>query len=451
MMHAAVRDTPDETAGRAEWIEWVLEVRGLLQLFGPEERAEILREMPRRVQRKLATDPRFHARPKQLQVLQSEADTVMALAGRGWGKNWVGAHWLLEKARSGKHANLALVGETAADVRDYMVEGPSGILRLAPPDFQPDYQPSKRRVTFPNGAKATTYSGDKPGQLRGFSGSIMWLDELAKYKYAAEVEDQIGYTLREGEEQQLLVTTTPRPIDIIQEMAGDDAVDTVTGSSFENEAHLGDRMMRKIEGVEGTRLGRQEVYAEIIDANPGALWSHDDFRHIETAPDLKRIVVGVDPSGGGDEIGIVTAGVANDGRAYVLSDRTTEGSPNAWAKAVQAAYEQHEADLIVAEKNFGGDMVASNIQSVDGALPVEMVHASRGKQQRAEPIHNLYEQGRVLHVGALPTLEDEQTQWDPEESEWSPNRLDAAVWALTELVLDADRTEEAFGSILSAN
>lgn len=446
-----MRRAPAKTADRPEWTEWVLEVRELLTRFSPEERAQIIRELPEDVQRKLAGEPYFHARPKQLRILQSGADTILSLAGRGWGKNWVGAHWLLEKARSGEHANLALVGETAADVRDYMVEGPSGVLRLAPPDFQPDYQPSKRRIEFPNGARATTYSGDKPGQLRGFSGSVMWLDELAKYKYAAEVEDQIGYTLREGGEQQLLVTTTPRPIDVIQEMTEDEAVELITGSSFENEAHLGERMLRKIRRVEGTRLGRQEVYAEIIDANPGALWGHDDFRRVEEAPDLKRVVVGVDPSGGGDEIGIVTVGIANDGRAYVLSDRTTEGSPNAWAKAVQAAYEQHEADLIVAEKNFGGDMVQSNIQSVDASLPVEMVHASRGKQQRAEPIHNLYEQGRVLHAGTLPELEDEQTQWDPEESDWSPNRLDAAVWALTELMLDADRTEDAFGAILSAN
>ena len=212
----------------------------------------------------------------------------------------------------------------------------------------------------------------------------------------------------------------------------------VRGTSLENEANLGGRMLRKIEKVQGTRLGRQEVEAQIIDAHPGALWSHDDFRRVKEAPELTRVVVGVDPSGGGDDIGIGAAGIANDGRIYVLSDDTMNGSPNAWAEATKSTYERHEADLIVAERNFGGDMVRSNIRSVDDGLPVEMVTASRGKQQRAEPVQNLYEQGRVLHVGTLPELEDEMTQWDPEESDWSPNRLDWCVWAITELALQDD-------------
>lgn len=427
--------TKQGIASRAEWIRFVLDLRENLTAYAPEERARIVHSLPEAVQRRLAISPYWNARPKQLRVLRSEADTVGVLAGRGWGKNWIGSHWLLEKARSGNHANLALVGESAADVRDYMVEGPSGILQEAPDDFRPDYQPSKRRITFPNGARATTYSGDKPGQLRGFSGSVMWLDELAKYRYADEVADQIGYTLREGESQQLLITTTPRPIDVIKDLVEDPNAEVITGSSFENKANLGGRMLRKIRAVEGTRLGRQEVHAEIIDANPGALWSYDDFRRVDEPPALKRIVVGVDPSGGGDDIGIGAAGLGVDGRGYVLSDDTMNGSPNAWAMTTKACYERHEADLIVAERNFGGDMVESNIRSVDANLPVKMVPASRGKQQRAEPVHNLYEQGKIFHVGTFSELEDEMTQWDPEESDWSPNRLDWCVWALTELML----------------
>jgi len=418
-----------------EWREFVLEFRDVVEKYTAEERRQIVQEVPEKVALRLAEDPYWLARPKQLEVLTSEADTVMAMAGRGWGKNWVGSHWALRKARSGKHEHIAIVGESAADVRDYMVEGPSGILTVAPKEFTPDYMPSKRRLTFPNGCQITTYSGDKPDQLRGFSGSAMWIDELAKYRYAEEIWDGVGYTLREGEEQQLLITTTPRPTETIQSLVEDESVEVIQGTSLENEANLGGRMLRKIKKVQGTRLGRQEVQAEIIDAHPGALWSHEDFRRVEQAPDLQRIIVGVDPSGGSDEIGIVAAGVANDGRGYVLSDDSLEGSPNAWATQVKRAYERHEADMIVAERNFGGDMVESNIRSVDQSLPVETITASRGKQRRASPVQNLYEQGRVLHVGTLPGLEDEMTQWDPEASDWSPNRLDAAVWALTELML----------------
>jgi len=444
-------DTPtqDEVTPE-EWRRFVLDFRDVVQKYSPAERRKIVQEIgDEDILRRLAADPYWLARPKQLEVLTSEADTVMAMAGRGWGKNFVGSHWTIRKARSGEHKHIAIVGESAADVRDYMVEGPSGILTVAPDEFTPEYMPSKRRLKFPNGCRITTYSGDKPDQLRGFSGSAMWIDELAKYRYASDIWDGVGYTLREGEEQQLLITTTPRPIETIQELVEDEAVHVVRGTSFENEANLGGRMLRKIRKVKGTRLGRQEVGAEIIDAHPGALWSHDNIPHVKEAPDLQRIVVGVDPSGGGDDIGIVTAGIANDGRGYVLSDRTMNGSPNAWAKTVQASYEDHTADKIIAEPNFGGDMVAGNIRSVDDALPVKMISASRGKQQRAEPVANLYEQGKVLHVGTHPGLEDEMTQWDPEESDWSPNAMDALVWSLTELMLGkGPQSVESFNAYL---
>jgi len=434
--------TKDEVSPE-EWRRFVLWLRDVAQKYSPAERRQILQGIEdEKVAKRLVRDPYWLARPKQLEVLASEADTVMAMAGRGWGKNFVGSHWAIRKARSGEHRHIAIVGESVADVRDYMVEGPSGILIVAPDEFTPEYMPSKRRLRFPNGCRITTYSGDKPDQLRGFSGSAMWIDELAKYRYAKDIWDSVGYTLREGEEQQLLITTTPRPIETIQDLVGDESVHVVRGTSLENKANLGGRMLRKIRKVKGTRLGRQEVRAEIIDAHPGALWSHDDIPHVSKAPDLQRVVVGVDPSGGGDDIGIVTAGIANDGRGYVLSDRTMNGSPNAWAKTVQASYKDHSADKIIAEPNFGGDMVESTIRSVEDTLPVKMINASRGKQQRAEPIASLYQQGRVLHVGTHPGLEDEMTQWDSEESDWSPNAMDALVWALSELMLN--ETSESY-------
>jgi len=436
-------DAPDkDQVTPEEWRTFVLDFRDVVvEKYTPEERREIVREVPEDVAHRLAQDPYWLARPKQLEFLTSGADTVMAMAGRGWGKNFVGSHWTIRKARSGEHQNIAIVGESAADVRDYMVEGPSGIETVAPADFQPEYKPSKRRLIFPNGCRVTTYSGDKPDQLRGFSGSAMWIDELAKYRYAEEIWDGVGYTLREGDKQQLAITTTPRPTETIRDLAEDETVHVVSGSSLENEANLGSRMLRKIKKVQGTRLGRQEVEAEIISAHPGALWDHDMLDETRTAdpPGYQRVVVGVDPSGGGDEIGIVAAAVGTDGHAYVFADRSGGGSPNDWGSRAVSLYDNHSADRLVGERNFGGDMVENVVRNVDGGDVVSYkdVTASRGKQQRAEPVASLYEQGRVHHVGTLPDLEDELTTWDPEESSWSPNRLDALVWALTELMLDS--------------
>jgi len=423
-----------------EWRRFVLDFRDVVGKYTPEERRQIVQEVPEDVARRLAQDPYWLARPKQLEVLTSDADTVLAMAGRGWGKNFVGSHWTIRKARSGKHEHIAIVGESAADVRDYMVEGPSGILTVAPDEFRPEYKPSKRRLIFPNECRITTYSGDKPDQLRGFSGSAMWIDELAKYRYAEEIWDGVGYTLREGDEQQLAITTTPRPIDTIRDLVDDDTVHVVTGSSLENKANLGGRMLRKIEKVRGTRLGRQEVEAQIISAHPGALWDHDTLDETRTSdpPAYSRVVIGVDPSGGGDEIGIVGAALGTEGHAYVFADRSGDGSPNAWGSRAVQLYKNADADRIVGERNFGGDMVENVVRNVDGGDVVSYkdVTASRGKQQRAEPVASLYEQGRVHHVGTLPDLEDEMTTWDPQESDWSPNRLDALVWALTELLIE---------------
>jgi len=439
-------DAPSKAdATPAEWRRFVLDFRDVVRKYSDEERRRIVEEVPEHVARRLAQDPYWLARPKQLDFLMSTADTVMAMAGRGWGKNFVGSHWAIRKARSGDHRHIAIVGESAADVRDYMVEGPSGILTVAPNKFTPEYKPSKRRLIFPNGCRITTYSADKPDQLRGFSGSAMWIDELAKYRYAEEIWDGVGYTLREGDEQQLAITTTPRPIDTIRDLVEDNTVHVVTGSSLENEANLGDRMLRKIEKVKGTRLGRQEVAAEIISAHPGALWDHDMLGETRTtdAPQYKRVVIGVDPSGGGDEIGIVAAGLGADGHGYVFADQSGDGSPNAWGSRVVGLYENASADRVIGERNFGGDMVENVVRNVDGgeAVSYSDVTASRGKQQRAEPVASLYEQGRVHHVGTLPDLEDEMTTWDPQESDWSPNRLDAAVWALTELMLEGNGAE----------
>jgi phage terminase large subunit-like protein len=469
-------------ATRAEWTQFVLDFREELRLYNPEERANILAELPPRVQRKLAADPYWLARPKQLQAIRSRVDTVMVMCGRGWGKNWLGSHWLIEAAR--RHQNLAIIGETAADVRDYMVEGPSGILALAPPGMRPEYQPSKRRLTFPNGARVTTYSGDKPDQLRGFSGSAMWIDELAKFRYAQAIWDQVGYTLREGDEQQLLITTTPRPTTIIKTLASSDDVELVTGSSFENEAHLGRRMLKTLEKVKDTRLGRQEIYAKILEVT-GDLWTYNDIQRGRVPTDkdgdylLERIVIGLDPSTSdkeGDEAGIVVIGRAQNDKAYVLADLSGQYTTREWGAVTVAAYQGDlsliedylddtsnpdirrvlsldypwgPAGRIHAERNQGGALVEQQLRTFDARIAYDSTHTSKSKDARAEPVHTLYQMGDVLHVGTFADLEDQMTSFLQDEE--SPDRVDALVYAVQDLMLqDHDETSDAFDAILQA-
>jgi len=360
----------------------------------------------------------------------------LILAGRGFGKTRAGAEWIIHRARQAK-GPIALIGETAGDVRDTMVEvGDSSILEVSPPGFRPTYEPSKRRLTWPNGVTATTFSGDEPDQLRGPQHATVWADEPAKWRYADEAWDNMEMGLRLSADPRCVATTTPRPINLIERLVDDEEVQVTRGTTYENAQNLSERFRERIiSRYEGTRKGRQELHAEILSDSPGALWSHDIISRTSEPPAFTRIVVGVDPSGGGDEIGVVTAAKGNDGHGYVLSDDTLHASPQGWAQAVADAYRRHEADRIVAERNFGGDMVRSTIRSVDDTLPVEVVSASRGKQQRAEPVASLYEQERVRHVGHFAELEDELTTWDPDTNDWSPNRLDALVWALTKLML----------------
>ncbi|MEM8558372.1 MAG: terminase family protein [Bacteroidota bacterium] len=364
----------------------------------------------------------------------------LILAGRGFGKTRAGAEWVIERARAGL-GPIALIGETAADVRDVMVEiGDSSILKCSPPDFMPTYEPSKRRLTWPNGVTATTFSGDKPDQLRGPQHATVWADEPAKWRYAVDAWDNMEMGLRLSDDPRCCATTTPRPTRLIKSLVDDDDCVTTSGSTYDNAANLSDRFReRVIAKYEGTRLGRQELHAELLTDNPGALWTHDlidEHRcRVGDAPALRRVVVAVDPSGGDDEVGIVVAGVGTDGHYYVTADRSLSGSPSAWGKAAVSAYDRAEADRVVAERNFGGDMVKHTLHTVRASLPVRMVTASRGKQRRAEPVAALYEQGRVHHVGAFSKLEDEMCEWDPDTCDWSPNRMDALVWALTDLLV----------------
>lgn len=350
-----------------------------------------------------------------------------------------------------KHARrIALVGATAADVRDVMVEGPAGMLAIAPPWDRPKYEPSKRRLTWRNGAVATLYSADEPDRLRGPQHDLAWCDELAAWR-RPEAWDMLMMGLRLGHNPRCVVTTTPRPTLAVRNLMAASTTVTVRGSTYENLDNLAPAFRDQIiTQYEGTRLGRQELHAEILDDVPGALWQRTmlDGGRVMATPDLVRIVVGVDPAAsdneGAAETGIIAAGIGTDGHGYVLDDLSLRASPAGWAAQVVAGYHKLKADRIVAERNNGGDMVAHTIRTADNTAAVRQVWAARGKLVRAEPIAALYEQGRVHHVGLFADLEDQLCGWVPGDT--SPDRLDALVWALTDLMLDdrgpMDRHEE---------
>lgn len=367
--------------------------------------------------------------------------TWLILAGRGWGKTRTGAEWVIDRIEDG-HERIALIGPTAADVRDVMVEGESGILAVCPEDLAPNYEPSKRRVTFSTGAICTTYSADEPDRLRGPQHDAAWADELAAWRYP-EAWDQLQFGLRLGDDPRTIVTTTPRPTKEIRELVAASTTVVTRGSTFDNADNLAPAFLERILAkYEGTRLGRQELYAEILDDVPGALWSRAMLEHAVTAcpspiPDTERLVVAIDPavtSGeDSDSTGIVVAG-RYDKSAVVLADLTCRLTPDGWARRAVEAYHEHKADRIVAEANQGGDLVKTVLRTVDPSVPVKLVHATRGKRVRAEPVAALYEQGRVFHTAVFPELEDELVTWTP-DSPHSPDRLDALVWALTDLDL----------------
>jgi len=406
---------------------------------------KVIGSLSEQERRALMYDWLVWSRPKQ-RTPEGDWRVWMILAGRGFGKTRTGAEFVREQVESGRASRVALVGATAADVRDTMIEGASGLLSVFPPDRRPTYEPSKRRVTFHNGATATAFSADKPDRLRGPNHDLAWADELAAWRYM-DAWDQLMLGLRLGDHPRAVITTTPRPIEIVRRLAADKTgkVHLTRGSTYENARNLSpdfiDEMKRR---YEGTRLGRQELEAQIIDDVDGALWdrANIDGTRVSEVPPLRKIVVAVDPAvtSGEDsaETGIVVAGVDSRGEGYVVDDRSLRASPNEWAAAAVAAYHTHKADVIVAEANQGGDLVSTVIRTIDQRVPVRLVRASRGKRTRAEPVAALYEQEKVHHVGFLTSLEDQLCSWVPDIGS-SPDRLDALVWALTDLMVDGAR------------
>lgn len=424
-----------------------------LMALGEEERTAILETFSQTERRELRYHWELWARARQL-APPGDWRIWLICAGRGFGKTRAGSEWIRQVTRADPTARIALVGASLPEVRAVMVEGESGILACSPPGFAPRYEPSLRRLTFANGAIATLFSAAEPETLRGPQHTHAWCDEVAKWDVAGgradRAWDNLMLGMRLGETPRALVTTTPRAVPLMRKlMAGDAGGETVIvrGRSEDNAGNLPPRYLKDIRKQFGqSALGRQELDGEMLLDMEGALWSRSLIERCR-GPEggvLTRVVVGVDPpaSARGDACGIIVVGLGEDGHARVLEDASvTRPSPERWARAVAEAAGRWNADRVVAEANQGGAMVESVLRAASVHLPIRLVHASRGKVARAEPVAALYEAGRVFHVGAFPALEDELTGLDTGGAYHgpgrSPDRADALVWALTELMLGA--------------
>lgn len=432
-----------------------LALADILAKQGEEEQNKFLARLSPHELAALQYDWEFWARPKQM-APKEPWSTWLLLAGRGFGKTKTGSEWIRSKicgktplmAGPGNHRFIAIVAETAADAREVIVKGPAGILVSHPKSHRPTYVAHNRSLTWPNGAVAMLYNGTEPDQLRGPQHSLAWIDELCKFRYIKESWDMLQFGLRLGDNPQQLITTTPRPLALLREIMSHDSTVVTRGSLYENRANLASKFVHSIiDRYAGTRLGRQEIDGEIVDDVPGALWTRGMFDECRKgpkfdAPPMKRLVVAVDPATKAStsddviaETGIIVAGVGEDGRGYVIDDRSCRLGPSGWAKVSIAAFEYYEADCIVVEVNNGGDMVEEVIRAVRATVPIKKVWASRGKTTRAEPIAALYEQKRIHHLGSFPMLEDEAVQFTPWgiEGDLPSDRVDAMVWAFSHL------------------
>jgi phage terminase large subunit-like protein len=380
----------------------------------------------------------------------------VVMGGRGAGKTRAGAEWVRAQVEGskpldpGRCQRLALVGETLDQVRDVMIFGESGIMACSPPDRRPQWQPTRKRLLWHNGATAQVFSAHDPEALRGPQFDGAWVDELAKWKRARETWDMLQFGLRLGEHPQVCVTTTPRNVGVLKDVVGQDSTVVTSAPTEANSAYLAQSFLDEVRSrYAGTRLGRQELEGVLLDEAEGALWTTRmlEALRVDELPELDRVVVAIDPPvtgrEGSDDCGIVVAGAVTRGpvqdwRAYVLADCSlSAASPASWANAAIRAMEQFGAERLVAEVNQGGDLVAQVIRQVDPLVPVKSVHASRGKVARAEPVAALYEQRRVFHARGLGDLEDQMCAMTAQgfEGKGSPDRVDALVWALHEVMI----------------
>ncbi len=413
------------------------------------------------------TELDWKPRPKQLPPA-GDWQVWLIRAGRGWGKTRTAAEYIVSQVRRGAR-RVHIIGQTAGDVRDVMVEGPSGLIACSPVGFKPVYEPSKRRVRWPNGAIATTFTAEKPQQVRGPECELLWADEIDHWKYP-ETWDLAMLGLRKGPHPRAVATSTPKPTGLVRKLSRQPGVIVIDGSTFENSENLAESFLTQIVArYKGTRLERQEIYGEILDAAEGALWGPElldrqrvsergypvkvvmvDGQEREVA-DFIRVVIAVDPavtSGeDSDETGIIVAGLGGDNRIYIVADETCRLAPHLWAARVARLYDEWKADRVIGEVNNGGDLVETVLRAAAPNLSYKTVRATRGKRLRAEPIAALYEQRRVLHCGIFPMLEEQMCSWTPEVTDYSPDRLDALVYAVQELALGYGHAYKLIGRI----
>ena len=441
--------TPHEQ-GKLSLIEW-------LACASDSERQEYLSSLTDADALSILYDWRSNARPNQLLPGTPGASSPrtdwliwLLLAGRGFGKTRVGGETVREWANNPTE-RILMVAPTASDVRDVMIEGPSGLMSCYPPGQRPIYTPSRHLVQFPSGAIGITRSADEPERLRGPQFTKFWFDELAACRYPQEAWDQIMFGFRlPGRSLQGVVTTTPKPIPAVKSIIADADTVITRGSSDENRANLSRKFVEKVlDPYRGTRLGRQEIEAELLEDVPGALWTRAliDATRLKALSEIRwdlirRTVIAIDPAvthnEDSDLTGIVVALLTVSRHVIIFDDLSCKETPLGWATVAIAAFRARKADMIVGEVNNGGDLVESNIKTLAPNVPFRKIWASRGKYLRAEPVANLYEQGRVHHLGMLGALEDEMCNWTPLGNQKSPNRLDAMVFAVTELLIDQE-------------
>jgi phage terminase large subunit-like protein len=423
-----------------------------LREIPPEKLKEVLEQLGPKKTEELQHTWEFWARPEQLEPT-GDWNIWIALAGRGWGKTRAGVEWVRHQIKSGKK-RIAAVAPTNSDIRRVMVEGESGFLNVCWKNDKtyrggklgyPNWSPTNRTLTWENGAKVEFYSAEDPERLRGPQFHAAWADEVAAWRNQQDVWDMLQFTLRLGRKPRVMVTTTPKPTKLMRALIASPQSHITRGSTFDNIDNLAKPFLETIKKeYEGTRLGNQELYAEMLEEADGALWTTEvlDGCTVEQKdiPELNRIVVSIDPAvtskTESDMTGIIVAGIDVNGIGYVLEDATDRYSPAEWAAKAISLYQEYSADRIVAERNQGGDMVRRTLEAEDEAVPIRLVHASRGKMARAEPISALYERGKVKHAKGLDELETQMRTWEPLGSMGSPDRLDACVWALTDLMLN---------------
>ncbi len=386
---------------------------------------------------------RLWARPNQLEP-DGDWRSWLVLAGRGYGKTRTGVEWCRAQIESGKAKRIAVVAPTSADCRDTIVEGESGFLRCSPSWDCPEYEPSKRRLTWANGATVTLFSAEEPDRLRGPQFDAAYVDELAAWD-KPETWDMLQFALRLGDNPRVVITTTPRPIQLIRNFLTDETCHVTRGTTLDNAPNLAPQFVDSIiKRYEGTRLYRQEIQGDILDDVADAILSSELIAELRVTepPTLGRVVVGVDPAATAgdraDNTGIVVAGIGTDGDLYAIEDASCRLGPAGWARRVVDAYRKHGADLIVAEKNQGGLMVEHTIRSIDADVPIKLVTATRGKHVRAEPILSRFEQRRAHTTDGLNKLEEQLVAFTPAgyEGDRSPDSADAFIWAATELTED---------------